>query len=297
MMPDDMISKCKGHPSHPAVPSMTIRPSGPMTVLSSAPAGIAWHRASIAGVALAYGVIFTAFPSGVTPSQNDFPLAPIELVQVPADPKPDPAPQPEPPSAEAAKPDPVPVQPLPDPPVAGDAEVVPEKPPTTPPDPAPAATLADQSATVPEPAPPTPPLPEQATPLPKPARPRPRFVAPHPPAARTEPQTAAVPSARPSQADVATTTLTARIRDAVQAAVQCPGSARMMDQSGTAGVAFDYRDGMVVGGVQLTQSTGVSVLDAAALAAVRNAHYPQAPSMVPNQVLHLLVWVEEACGN
>jgi protein TonB len=91
-------------------------------------------------------------------------------------------------------------------------------------------------------------------------------------------------------------TLRGRIREAVQAAVRCPAAARMMGLSGKAGVAFDYRDGALIGGVQLSRSTGVPMLDAAALAAVRDAHYPNPPPEVASHVLRLLVWIEESCG-
>jgi periplasmic protein TonB len=91
-------------------------------------------------------------------------------------------------------------------------------------------------------------------------------------------------------------TLRGRIREAVQAAVRCPAAARMMGLGGKAGVAFDYRDGAVMGGVQLTRSAGAAMLDTAALAAVRDAHYPKAPPEVGNHMLRLLIWVEEACG-
>lgn len=87
-----------------------------------------------------------------------------------------------------------------------------------------------------------------------------------------------------------------RIRNAVQAAVRCPPAARMLNQSGKAGVAFDYRDGAVNGSLQLVRSSGMPILDTAALAAVRNAHYPEAPPEMLNHILHLQVWVEEACG-
>ena len=90
--------------------------------------------------------------------------------------------------------------------------------------------------------------------------------------------------------------LTDRIRNAVQEAVRCPPAAQMMGQSGKAGVAFDYRAGAIVGRAQLARSSGTPVLDAAALTAVRMAHYPEAQPEDSNQLLHLLIWVEEACG-
>jgi protein TonB len=70
----------------------------------------------------------------------------------------------------------------------------------------------------------------------------------------------------------------------------------MMGQSGKAGVAFDYRAGAIVGRAQLARSSGTPVLDAAALTAVRMAHYPEAQPGDSNQLLHLLIWVEEACS-
>jgi len=90
--------------------------------------------------------------------------------------------------------------------------------------------------------------------------------------------------------------LRGRIRDAVQAAVRCPPAAQMMGRSGKAGVTFDYRDGSLMGDVRLTRSTGTPMLDSAALAAVREAHYPKAPPEIAEQVLPLLIWVDEACG-
>jgi protein TonB len=91
--------------------------------------------------------------------------------------------------------------------------------------------------------------------------------------------------------------LRAAIREAVQAAVRCPAGARMMKLSGTAGVAFDYRDGTVIGDARLTRSAGAPMLDAAALEAVRHARYPAPPPEAANHLLRLLVWVDEACAS
>lgn len=109
---------------------------------------------------------------------------------------------------------------------------------------------------------------------------------------------AGTPGTRNSQTDSGVrAALIARIRSAVQAAAQCPAAARMIGQSGKAGVAFDYRDGRVAGDLRLARSSGTPILDAAALNAVRHARYPEAPPEEPNQVLHLLIWVEESCGD
>jgi protein TonB len=110
-------------------------------------------------------------------------------------------------------------------------------------------------------------------------------------------------SARPAAATAgaedkpAALAMTARIRAAVQAAVRCPSAARMMGQSGKAAIAFDYRDGTVLGDVQVARSSGTPALDAAAQAAVRGAHYPEAQTEDLNHVFHLLIWVEEACSD
>jgi len=117
---------------------------------------------------------------------------------------------------------------------------------------------------------------------------------PAPPSAPDPAQSSVPTGAEAGQA--ASPQLTDRIRNAVQAAVRCPPAARMMGQSGKAGVAFDYRAGAIIGRAQLARSSGTPVLDAAALTAVRMAHYPQAQPGDRDQLLHLLIWVEEACG-
>ncbi len=85
--------------------------------------------------------------------------------------------------------------------------------------------------------------------------------------------------------------LEARIRDAVQAAVHYPPAARMMGVTGRARVQFDYRSGAVADPT-LAQSSGTPMLDNAALAAARAAHYPPAPAPIEGRLLRLLVWVE-----
>jgi len=85
--------------------------------------------------------------------------------------------------------------------------------------------------------------------------------------------------------------LEARIRDAVQAAVHYPAAARMMGITGRARLLLDYYSGVVASPV-LAQSSGTAMLDDAALAAARAAHYPPAPVEIEGRLLHLLVWVE-----
>jgi len=95
--------------------------------------------------------------------------------------------------------------------------------------------------------------------------------------------------ARPSP-DVEAT-LEARIRDAVQAAVRHPASARMMGVTGRARVQLQYRSGSLLG-LDLLQSSGTPSLDDAALAAARTARYPAAPPEIGGRTLLLRVWVE-----
>lgn len=70
-----------------------------------------------------------------------------------------------------------------------------------------------------------------------------------------------------------------------------PPAARMMGVTGRARVLLDYRSGSVTSPM-LAQSSGASMLDDAALAAARTAHYPPAPAEIQGQLLRLLVWVE-----
>jgi protein TonB len=88
-----------------------------------------------------------------------------------------------------------------------------------------------------------------------------------------------------------TATLQGRIRAAIQAALHYPAAAAAMQLTGRAQVQLDYQSG-AVRNIQMKQSAGSPLLDRAALAAVRDAHYPAAPAEVGNRTLPLLVWVE-----
>jgi len=135
-------------------------------------------------------------------------------------------------------------------------------------------------------------------PSPHPATTAPRIIAARQDSAasaappKTEANAAAVPSpsSSPRSANFEAA-LEARIRDAVQAAVHYPAAARMMGVTGRARVLLDYRSGSV-SSPMLAQSSGASMLDEAALAAARAAHYPPAPAEIQGQLLRLLVWVE-----
>jgi protein TonB len=89
--------------------------------------------------------------------------------------------------------------------------------------------------------------------------------------------------------------LEARIREAVQAAAHYPAAARMMGVTGRARVQLDYRDG-AADGPSLAQSSGMPILDRAALAAAQRAHYPATPRELAGRLMHFLVWVEFRSG-
>jgi TonB family protein len=331
----------------PTMSSTSIKPSAPMTVLSSGSTRTGARPALVVGTSIFHGLIVAALSAGVqraadhgAPPTVAMIMAPVVPLAVP-DQKPsppvpamaidarnsDPPVQPGP-ITEAPQPAPMtePPPPMPStsvgatdrPPGAADAPESPlasftatETPPAPMPLAAPSAGPAISDEVVPQ---------ASKTGSAPPAKPdtaahshdRPRRVVQRSPSsqegvrlvtASARPAASSAPD--PAQSSVPTVAqaghtggpqLTDRIRNAVQAAVRCPPAARMMGQSGKAGVAFDYRAGAIVGRAQLARSSGTSVLDAAALTAVRTAHYPQGQPGDPDQLLHLLIWVEEACG-
>lgn len=188
--------------------------------------------------------------------------------------------------------------------------------------PPPETDLPAPAAPPPEPAVPAlPPMPDPVA-APEPASlaapPRalpPRPMAPHPARRASAEQVRAHPSASPpaptsaspaassrespapdvpvgdARLSAATATLQGRIRAAIQAALRYPAAAAAMQLTGRAQVQLDYQSG-AVRNVQMKQSAGSPLLDRAALAAVRDAHYPAAPAEVGGRTLPLLVWVE-----
>lgn len=226
---------------------------------------------------------------------DDTPMAELIVVQ----PEPaaiDPAPRPDDPAEHEAPPPP----PL-DPPAE---TAVTEPPPIEPPAPEPpvlseAAPLPADAASVQTIVETPPPRPVKASVTPPMVShpPRPAAPARHPAAAQpvNDPGPAAPASRTEPVSRASEDVLRAGIHAAVQAAVRCPAAASMMRLSGRAGIAFDYRDG-VVAAVELRQTAASAMLDQAALAAVRSAHYPPPPGDEAGHTLHLLIWVEEACA-
>jgi protein TonB len=104
----------------------------------------------------------------------------------------------------------------------------------------------------------------------------------------------ALPPAAPPPAAMtpdALNTLTARIHQAVQAALVYPPAARMMRLAGRTQIRFEYEDG-AARAVLIARSSRSDLLDDAALAAVRRAAMPPVPQALRGCDLNLLVWVD-----
>jgi protein TonB len=136
-------------------------------------------------------------------------------------------------------------------------------------------TRAAAPKPTPEPAPaPAPALPT-ATPTDPPATPA---AAPPP------------PPAPPAAAQHADPSFESALRAAIQAALRYPESARLAGMNGRVRVAFDYLDGRV-SNVRLVASSGVGMLDRAALAAVHDANYPKPASALAGKTLSEQLWI------
>ena len=99
------------------------------------------------------------------------------------------------------------------------------------------------------------------------------------------------PAAAPAPAVVtATPSFEGALRAAIQAALRYPESARMAGMAGRTRVAFQYRDGEV-SNVSVVVSSGIGLLDRAALAAVRDASYPKPEPAFVGKTLAEQLWV------
>ncbi|WP_206997147.1 TonB family protein [Trinickia mobilis] len=133
-----------------------------------------------------------------------------------------------------------------------------------------------------------PPKPAVAPPQPAPT-PAPMM----PSAAPTEAAPAPRPPPAPAPAPAATSaspSFESALRAAIQAALHYPESARMAGMAGRTRVAFQYRDG-VVSDVSVVVSSGIGLLDRAALAAVRDAAYPKPEPAFVGKTLSEQLWV------
>lgn len=107
-----------------------------------------------------------------------------------------------------------------------------------------------------------------------------------PPAPRPTP----VPPPPPAAPATASPSFEGALRAAIQAALHYPESARMGGMSGRTRVAFEYRDG-VVSDVSVVVSSGMGLLDRAAVAAVRDAAYPKPEPAFVGKTLSEQLWV------
>ncbi len=146
--------------------------------------------------------------------------------------------------------------------------------------------------TPPKPTPPKPRARPRPLPRPLPMPVQPRIVAPPAPLPQTRPAMPLQPPPPPPpppprqtpdvaavQADFA-----ARLRSAIQSAVRYPRAAQMMQLQGSAQVAFTWLDGDI-SALSIVRSSGSSSLDAAALAAVRDAFLPPTPAALHGKTL------------
>jgi protein TonB len=178
----------------------------------------------------------------------------------------------------------------------------------------PPTTLTLAAPPAPKPVVPTPPKPQTPppvrpvvplhhvlshTPPPKPAVVPPRQpdltpapVAPSAPPTEPAPVPRPAPAPPPPPVAPATTSpsFEGALRAAIQAALHYPESARMASISGRTRVAFQYRDG-VVSDVRVVVSSGMGLLDRAAVAAVRDAAYPKPEPAFVGKTLSEQLWV------
>ncbi|CAB3772540.1 energy transducer TonB [Paraburkholderia humisilvae] len=107
---------------------------------------------------------------------------------------------------------------------------------------------------------------------------------PAPPAPPPPPQSAAAPTGAVDRS------FDAALRTAIQSALRYPESARIEGVSGRTRVAFTWRDG-AVSDVRVIVSSGVGLLDRAALAAVHDAVYPKPAAELAGKTLLKQLWV------
>jgi protein TonB len=233
-------------------------PFGPRTLVSDTPDRHRMGRAAV--IAL---VVEAALLGGGYLLLTHKPVTPVEpqVTVLSLAPVPEPAPTPAPvPAPAPSKPPPVerPVTP-----VHHVAHTMTPRPATVPTPPAPPVTQAQTAPATPSAVPTDPP------------------PAPHPP----PPASAAPPAPASPNAS-----FEGALRAAIEAALHYPDSARMAGMTGRTRVAFEYRDG-VVSDVKVLISSGVGLLDRAAIAAVRDAAYPKPEPAFVGKTLSEQLWV------
>lgn len=198
---------------------------------------------------------------------------------------------------DAAPPPPAPMQIVLDTPRPAPQSVIPRAPPPPKPLPKPIPKPVVEPKrrpvppkTVPPPVQSPPPLPVAtpkvvATPSPVPdTKPAMPVVAPSPPPKRLPPARDA-PNVVSIKAN-----FEAKLRTSIQAAMHYPRAARLMRLSGKSQVRFTFAQGRATA-IAISQSSGDSSLDQAAINAVQNAKCPPIPSALANKVMHFQLWV------
>ena len=135
-------------------------------------------------------------------------------------------------------------------------------------------------------APPSPPTPAPETAPPAPSPTSAQTAAPTEPAPVAPPAAAATPAAGRPNASFA-----AALRAAIQLALHYPESARMEGTTGRTLVAFMYRDS-AVSHIRVVTSSGMGLLDHAAVAAVRDAQCPPPPRGMEGKDLPERLWID-----
>jgi periplasmic protein TonB len=231
-------------------------PFGPRTLVSNTP-----DRHRMGGAAVIALVVEAALFGGGYLLLTHKPVVPVEprVTVLSLAPVPEPAPAP--------APAPAPSKPLPvERPVTPVHHVT--------------RTVTPRSVTVPTP--PAPPVTQaQTAPATPSAVPTDAPPAPHPP----PPAATAAPAPASPNAS-----FEGALRAAIEAALHYPDSARMAGMTGRTRVAFDYRDG-TVSDVKVLISSGVGLLDRAAIAAVRDAVYPKPDPAFVGKTLSEQLWV------
>lgn len=154
----------------------------------------------------------------------------------------------------------------------------------------------------PKPAPPEPPrpverkvtLPQQVVPVPQPVPLLPMMPTEPSPFAQKAVSTPPTPPSPPTVATLSPDVLAdymAKIRASVQAALVYPAAGRELQFEGRTRVEFRLEHG-VQSGARVVVSSGFRLFDQAALAAVRNAQYPQPPKELGGESRWFQVWVE-----
>ena len=111
-------------------------------------------------------------------------------------------------------------------------------------------------------------------------------IAAPPPVVRVEPPP---PPPPPDNADIARS-YNAKLSAAVQAAFVVPSAARNLSFKGRARIEFGLRDG-VVSAIRVVQSSGLGVVDRAAVTAVESAAFPSPPPALQGRDGVYQIWV------